>query len=318
MLSATFTVLLPLFFVMGVGYFARRTGRIDAAHTAGIHRVLVEFTLPAALFTGTVQTARADLYAQAPLLGALLIAFAVTWLTVFWMGRTWFHHDAGKAALQASMVAFPNTGFIGVPVLSALFGASAVVTVALATVVGMLLFIPATVIVLEMTRHRRAGATEHSHHARVSEIALPAFLNAARAPLVWAPVLAAGLVLAGIGLPQEILNMLNLLGGITVGLAMFAAGLTLATYPLKVNFEIGVNSVMKMLAQPLLMLALVSVLGIAGTRAQEGVILCALPTGILATLLAARYETYRSEASSTLVLTSLVLMATLPLWRLAG
>ena len=63
------------------------------------------------------------------------------------------------------------------------------------------------------------------------------------------------------------------------------------------------------------MLGLVSVLGVTGVLGQQGVILSALPTPVLATILAMRYDSYQSEVSSTVVLSSLVLLVTLPVWR---
>lgn len=311
MIETTLLVLLPLAFVMGLGYFARRTKRVDQHQMLGINRVLIEFALPAALFTGTVQTPRAALLEHAPLILALVVAFLVFWLIGNAVARVLFHHEPGAAALEATTIAFPNTGFMGVPILGGLFGATSVVTVAIATVLGALMFVPIAVIILEITHHRRA----HPAGTRLRELVVPAFANAARSPLVWGPILGAALVLGGVIVPHEILNMLNLMGSVTSGLAMFAAGLTLAAYPLRVNFEIGVNTFLKMIAQPLLMLLLVSAFGVTGELAKAGVILCALPTPVLATILATRYQTYAAEASSTLVLTSLVLLVMLPVWR---
>src|SRR5580765_4363049 len=109
--QTTLFVLLPLFFVMGVGYWAGRTKRLDRHQMTGINRVLVEFTLPAALFTGTVQTPRAELLEHAPLIFALLLAYVVFWVVGNLLGRFLFHHHAGASVLQATAVAFPNTGF---------------------------------------------------------------------------------------------------------------------------------------------------------------------------------------------------------------
>lgn len=314
MLQTTLFVLLPLFFVMGVGYFAGHTQRLDRHQMTGINRILVEFTLPAALFTGTIQTPRAELVQQAPLILALLLAFVVIWGIGIAAARIAFHHHAGAAVLEATAVAFPNTGFMGVPILGGLFGATSVVTVAIATVLGVLVFVPTAVTVLEITRRRRDKSAP-AVRSPFLDVVAPAFIDAARSPLVWAPILAAVLVLSGVILPTEIVNILNLLGSITSGLAMFAAGLVLAAYPLRLNFEIGLNTFLKMLAQPLFMLGIMALLGITGQRAQEGVILCALPTPVLSTILASQYDTYQSEASSTLVLTSLVLLVMLPVWR---
>jgi predicted permease len=312
MFQTTLLVVLPLFFVIALGYLAGRRQLLDAHQAAGVNRILVEFALPAALFTGTVQTPRAALLQLAPLVTALLAIYATFWLLGNGLARGFFGHSSGAAVIQATTVAFPNTGFMGVPILGGLFGASSVVSVAIATVLGTLTFIPVAIMLLEMERGKHADGTPK--HWR--EVLAPAFLNAARAPLTWAPLLAAALVLLNVQVPPEILAMLNLIGGVTAGLAMFAAGLTLAMFPLRVNAEIVVNAFVKMILQPAAMLLLVRAMGMSSPLDAQAVILTALPTPVLATILATRYHVYRFEATSTFVFSSLCLLVTLPLWML--
>jgi hypothetical protein len=66
------------------------------------------------------------------------------------------------------------------------------------------------------------------------------------------------------------------------------------------------------IAQPLLMAALVTSLGVANQLAREGIVICAIPTAVLSTLLAPRYRLYEVESSSTLVATALLMIVTLP------
>lgn len=312
MVQTTLLVLLPLFFVIGLGYLAGRRKYLDAHQAAGLNRILVEFALPAALFAGTVQTPRAELLELAPLVAALFAVYVTFWLFGNVLARVFFRHSSGEAVLQATTMAFPNTGFMGVPILGSLFGAASVVSVAAATVLGTLMFVPTAVIFLEMEKGKHAEGTPK--HWR--QVAVPAFTNAARAPLTWAPLLGAALVLMNIRVPTQVLAMLNLIGGVTAGLAMFAAGLTLAMFPLRVDGEIIVNAFVKMILQPAVMFWLVRAMTFPSPLDAQAVILTALPTPVLATILAARYHVYRSEATSTLVFSSLSLLVTLPLWML--
>jgi predicted permease len=55
-------------------------------------------------------------------------------------------------------------------------------------------------------------------------------------------------------------------------------------------------------------------LGVKGIFANEAVILCVLPSAVLPVLLAIRYRMYESEASSTLILTSVSVIGTVPLY----
>jgi len=71
------------------------------------------------------------------------------------------------------------------------------------------------------------------------------------------------------------------------------------------NLEVGVNTVLKMVVQPALFLLLALALGTKQPYGHEGFLLTAL--------LATRYNTYQSEASWTLALTTLSLLITLPI-----
>jgi predicted permease len=68
-----------------------------------------------------------------------------------------------------------------------------------------------------------------------------------------------------------------------------------------------------MIGQPALMALLVALLGIRNPLGQELIVLCAIPTSVVAPLLGSRYRAYETEATSTLVLTTLTMIVTLPL-----
>jgi predicted permease len=144
-------------------------------------------------------------------------------------------------------------------------------------------------------------------------LGLLSLVNAIKAPLVWAPLLTIALVLIGVSVPHLLDSALTLIGQAAFGVALFVAGLTIAARKMTVNLEVGVNIVLKMVAQPALFLLLALALGIKEPYGHEGFLLTALPSGPLGVLLATRYNTYQSEASSTLALTTLSLLITLPI-----
>ena len=59
-----------------------------------------------------------------------------------------FRHTPGEAVLQATALAFPDTGFMGVSILVGLFGTASIAWVAFSTAVGDLFFVPPAIIVL--------------------------------------------------------------------------------------------------------------------------------------------------------------------------
>ena len=146
-----------------------------------------------------------------------------------------------------------------------------------------------------------------------SNALMHSLLNSVKEPMVWAPLLGVLLVLTDIAVPQEIDNMLKLLGSATSGTSLFLAGLIIASYRIRISREILGNVLMKMIGQPALMALFVALLGIRNPLGQEAIVLCAIPASVVAPLLGSRYHVYETEAASTLVLTTLTMIVTLPL-----
>ncbi len=104
-----------------------------------------------------------------------------------------------------------------------------------------------------------------------------------------------------------------MIGQTTSGVALFASGLVLAAYQLKVNLEVIGNVIAKMIAQPAFVAVLVTLLAVRSPLGREAILICTLPTAVFPTLIAPRYGVYVSECASTLILTTLVMIAVLPL-----
>src|SRR4051794_21055284 len=88
MLITSFSVLLPVLFVMGLGYWAGRTKRFDANQVRGINELVMAYALPSLMFVAAVTRTRSELLAERMFLLALTIAFlglfvAVALLSIF-------------------------------------------------------------------------------------------------------------------------------------------------------------------------------------------------------------------------------------------
>src|SRR5947209_20111954 len=97
------TVLLPVFFVLGLGYFAGRAKKFDADQVAGLNELVLDFALPAMMFVATVKTPRDQLLGEGTYALALLVAFIGLFLIVVLFSTRVLHHSLGEAALQANL-----------------------------------------------------------------------------------------------------------------------------------------------------------------------------------------------------------------------
>ncbi|MEY2734830.1 MAG: hypothetical protein RLZ58_239, partial [Pseudomonadota bacterium] len=113
-------VTFPFFALVLCGYLAARRGLLPLEAIAGLNSFVLFFALPCMLFRFGSTTPIAQLLDGAALLVYLVCALQMVAFTVAsTMNRRIGWNDAAFGALVS---AFPNTGFMGVPLLVALLG----------------------------------------------------------------------------------------------------------------------------------------------------------------------------------------------------
>jgi malonate transporter and related proteins len=304
-----FLVLLPVLFVMALGFLAGRARQFDHDQVQGLNELVLTFALPALLFVGIVTTPHSSLLAAGPFVLALLIAFVGLFVVGAVFSVFVLHHRVGAAALQASCIVFSNVAFIGLPILTPLFGSSSTLAIAIAALVLQVTLVPLMVIMLEYDRQRSAGGAT----LRLAALVGQSLLSSLKQPVVLAPLLATILVLLAVPVPKEIESMLNLIGSATAGVAVFAGGLIIAAYQVKVTVETAANTLVKMIVQPALMALLVVAFGVGKPLGSEAILICVLPTSVIPAMFALRYKVYEAEAASTLLLTTIAMIVVIPL-----
>ena len=337
MLSTTLTVLIPVLFVVLLGYVAGRAKAFDADQVAGINELALDYALPASLFVGVVTIPRTQLVHDLSFLLVVVAALVGVYVGALAVGTLAFRLSARAAALFALGAAFPGTPFFGPAVLGGLVGENSAVVIASTAVVANLLLVPVTLVVLEAAGRARSSrpkavpaavaAGTHSMNteeppdggsdlAAMATVVRNSILHAVKQPYVWAPVVGLMLVLIGVRVPSLIDAMLNLIGQTTSGVSLFVSGLLLAAYSLKMNGVVTINAILKSAVQPALMLALVALAAIPNPLARAGVVAVTLPSAVIAPMLAGRYGTYQAEAGSTMVLTVVLMMVVVPVFML--
>lgn len=301
-------ILLPVIFVIALGFWAGRTKRFDSDQVAGLNELVLDFAFPALLFVGIARASRDTLFADAPYVVALLVATLGLFLVVASISMFVLRHTIGAAAIQSACVTYSNASFAGIPILTPLFGESSLLAIAIAAMILNVTIVPVMVTMLEYNKQRTGGSV----HA-LGTLIRRSVIGSLTRPYVVAPILATAFVLLGLHIPQEIDSMLALIGSATSGVALFVAGIILATYQLKMTPETLGNVTVKMVVQPLLMAGLVVVLAIAKPLGSEATLICAISTAVMCPMLAMRYKVYEAEAASTFLLTTVAMIVTVPI-----
>jgi malonate transporter len=302
-LSVIVAALLPVALVIGLGLLAGRLGVIKPGDSSVLASLALDFCLPALLFAATAKMSLPELENWRFFLG-IAIGLLSVYLLALVVSMAVFRKPVAASSLQALNSAFPNMAFMGVPVLTAVLGTSAVLSVVIGNLISSFVLLPLTLALLE------AGKPAKNEAGRAA-VAWRSVLNAVKQPLVWAPLAGIVLAVAQIPLPHVASQSLNLIGEATSGVALFALGLVLSGQKLHFGAPAILNIALKVIAQPAAMWLLAVLLGVTGAYRREMILLGALPTASMTAMFAVQYNVYVAESDATILLSTVISIATL-------
>ena len=301
-LAVIVEALVPVAFVILLGFLAGRLGVIKPDSGSVLASLALDFCLPALLFAATAKMSLAELENWRFFLG-IAVGLLSIYVIALIVARVAFRQPIAASSLQALNSGFPNMAFMGVPVLTAVIGTSATVSVVIGNLISSFVLLPLTLTLLE------AGKPQSGAGRAI--VAWKSVLGAIKQPLVWAPLAGIVLSVAQIPLPQVASKSLDLIGESTSGVALFALGLVLSGQKLHIGVPALLNVVFKVLAQPAAMWLLAVLLGVTGVYRREMVLLGALPTASMTAMFAVQYNVYVAESDATILLSTLISVATL-------
>ena len=225
-MQAILAVTVPFFALVLLGWLAARAHALPESAIPGLNAYVLFFALPCLLFRfgASLPFGRlADPVLLAIYLTAALAIIALTIaVTVHRSGRS-SGVDLRDAAFGALVAAFPNAGFMGVPLLVALLGDDAAGPVIGAIVVD-LVFTSTICLALAQSHHQRGRADDARSAAAA---ALRALRSALTNPLPWAIALGAVFAAAGRELPGPLAQIVRMLGDSATPVALFTIGTVL-------------------------------------------------------------------------------------------
>ena len=301
------TALVPIFFVMALGYLAGWIRDIDNHHVGELNALVMDFALPASLFVATASTSWATLMAHWPLLVVFNVSMLVLYSVSFLMQRRLFGLGSSELSVQALTISMPSYAGAGLPLIAAMYGPSEVIDIALGVAVSSIVMSPLTLAVLE-TKAKKASADGETHLGGI----LQAVGRSLCKPIVLAPVIGVLFSLVGIRLLDYVSSSFQLIGQAAGGVALFLTGVILSAQRIELGLNVSSGTLLKNVVQPLVAVGLVLALPIGRETARAAILLCALPSGFFGVLFSLRYGIESHEAGSTLIVTTLASAVTLP------
>lgn len=296
-MQAILAVTFPFFALVLLGYVAVQRGLLPESAIPGLNGFVLFFALPCMLFRFGASMPLAQLLD--PVLITIYLGGALL-MVLFTIALTLRQRPDGPgvpmkdAAFGALVAAFPNSGFMGFPLLIGLLGEQIA-----GPLIGCILIdlVVTSSLCLALAQLRPASETA------TRQALLPSFVRALRGafsnPLPWAIALGALVAASGLGLPQPVNDIIRMLGDAATPVALFTIGAVLWRAQQHAHTRTPLVDVLpvtliKLLIHPLLMLAGGVLANAAGAEVSSFallvLVLCAaLPSASNVAILAERY-----------------------------
>ena len=245
----------PFFALVLCGYLAMRRHMLPQLAIPGMNGFVLYFALPCLLYrfgssTPLTQLLDPGVFGVYLLCGLLMVGLTMT----FSLPR---RRDWNNSAFGALVAAFPNTGFMGVPLLVALVGPRASGPVMLTLVIDLIII---TSLCVALSRLGGVGSSgdAQSGRQRSSAALRHALAGMASNPMPWAILLGALASGVGLQLPAPLERTVGLLADAASPVALFTIGAVLARSQMNASAPSALGDVLavalaKLLLHPLLM-----------------------------------------------------------------
>ena len=311
-----FFITFPFFALVLCGYLAAQRRLLPLDAIPGLNSFVLFFALPCMLYRFGANTPLAQLLDAGVFVSYLLCALVmVAFTVVISLNARIGWNDAAFGALVA---AFPNTGFMGVPLLVALLGPKAAGPAIVTIVVDMVI---TTSLCIALSR--LDGADQHGASKAVKR----ALKGVATNPMPWAILLGTLASALHFSLPKPVMQTINLMADAASPVALFTIGAVLAraqitarlgyAAPLQLRDYLPVVG-LKLFLHPLLVL----LVGAATMRLGLGldrftltvlVLLAALPSASNVSLLAERFGADNGRIARIILVTTVAAFFTFSL-----
>lgn len=300
-MHALFAAFAPIWALTALGYLAGRTGLLGEQAEAVLTRFVFNLANPAALF-GIVSRTPLRSFANTTML-AFAVGTVLAGLIGFAAARWLFGRKLADQAIGGMAAGYVNAGNLGIPVAVQVLGDASFVAPIL--LFQTLLLTPLILATLDSGTGNSAGRTL----TRVLKLPL-------RNPIILGSGLGCLVSATGVHLPATFTHSAQLLGGAGVPTALITLGLSLhgrpATTGSTLRTELGLTVLVKNLIQPLLALAVgAGLLHLPAHQLLAVVVCSALPTAQNCFTYAREYGVSTALARDSVVITTLVSMATL-------
>lgn len=289
-----------MFLLMSVGFVGSKIGMITEETSKRLSAIVVNIANPAMILVSGISDERMEGRELLSLTVVILAIYAVLLLLAYLL-PVLLRIDPKSRGVYQAMTVFSNIGFMGYPIIAALYGSSAILY-------GALYSIPFNILIytfgVSALRKKENGAEK-------KKLSLKEVLNIG----VITSIISLILYLWQIRVPGFLTDTLSYLGNLTAPLSMMVIGASMTSISLRELFtdvRLLLFSLIKLLLIPVLGMLLIRQVVTNEVICGVFMIMLATPAGSMTAMLAQEYDGDYETASRGVTLTTLLSVITMP------
>ncbi len=293
--------ILVLFLTLVVGYLARRCNVFAEQTTKGLSSLLLKVALPALIIDSLQQSFTPELLrASGQILVIAFLVYAACGLLAFFVGKL-LRAPATDIGVYRFALLFSNVGFMGYPVVNAVFGSEAVFYAAIYNLPFNLIVFTLGILIISLGGQKS-----------VQKINARMFIN----PATVAVAIGFTLFLLSVELPRPVATTVSQLGSLTTPLSMILIGALLANTRIGEtlgNWRVYVVCALRLLLIPLAIWSVLRLMTSDPLLIGVPTIIAAMPVAANTAILAQEYDGNSLLASQLVFVSTLLSIITIPL-----
>ncbi len=292
-----FFQMLALLLMIGAGYLSAKTGMMDKHTNDQMSAMIVKLFNPLLTLACAANAVGEISFEELMSAGGIAVGMFVIFILVGLVVSPLFEKDRMQRKIYQLMFVFSNVGFIGIPVISSIFGTKYVVYVAEFMLVYTLVFYTYGIALMD---------------GKFSLTSIKAMIN----PGTIFGLLSMAVIVFEIQLPDFIKTASTYLGNVTSPMALMAVGFALAHADIKSIFNrprLYIFSIFKLLVLPVLMLPLLRLALHDKQLLSVFMVIFGMPVGNMPLILGSQRGLDVTECSAAIILSTVLCVFTVPL-----
>jgi len=279
-----------------LGFVLRKTGFVSGQLASDLGKLLISVIAPIAILAAACQPQTEELTKTLATATVLSVAYFTLAIVVAWAITKVLPVKQPEGRAFVMLTTFPNMTFIGIPIVTELYGTPGL----LCAVIGNLMFN----LVFFSFGEAYMGTT--------GKISIKALL---KSPVLIACVVAIIVFFARLPVPSALVGGLEMVGAAMAPVAMMIVGFGLAESYLGqlIRSPLGyLASFMRLIFWPLVVLTATRLMGLDPLASNTMVVLFGLPCGTMTVVLAARNRLAYRFSAGAVVQSNVLMFATMP------